>query len=32
MSNADLSGPAITFYGLAPRDAAAQSLTLKEFA
>lgn len=32
MTHADLTGPAITFYGLAPRDAAAQSLKLKEFA
>ena len=32
MSNANLTGPAITFYGLAPRDAAAQSLRLKELA
>ena len=32
MTHADLTGPAITFYGLAPRDAAAQSQKLKEFA
>ncbi|MDO6592049.1 uroporphyrinogen-III C-methyltransferase [Loktanella sp. D2R18] len=32
MTNANLTGPAITFYGLAPRDAATQSLSLKEFA
>ncbi|MDX8348533.1 siroheme synthase CysG [Cognatiyoonia sp. IB215446] len=32
MTSANLTGPAITFYGLAPRDAAAQSLKLKEFA
>ncbi|MFQ1702326.1 siroheme synthase CysG [Loktanella agnita] len=32
MTNAALTGPAITFYGLAPRDAAAQSLKLREFA
>jgi uroporphyrin-III C-methyltransferase/precorrin-2 dehydrogenase/sirohydrochlorin ferrochelatase len=32
LSNADLTGPAITFYGLAPRGAVTQSLTLKEFA
>ncbi|KJZ19914.1 siroheme synthase CysG [Loktanella sp. S4079] len=32
MTKADLAGPVITFYGLAPRDAVAQSLTLKEFA
>ena len=32
MSQSRLSGPVITFYGLAPREAAAQSLKLKEFA
>ena len=32
ITQAHLTGPAITFYGLAPRDAAAQSLKLKEFA
>ncbi|MDX8353295.1 siroheme synthase CysG [Cognatiyoonia sp. IB215182] len=32
MTNANLTGPAITFYGLAPRDAAAQSQNLREFA
>jgi uroporphyrin-III C-methyltransferase/precorrin-2 dehydrogenase/sirohydrochlorin ferrochelatase len=32
LSNARLSGPAITFYGLAPRDAQANALKLKEFA
>lgn len=32
LTQANLQGPAITFYGLAPRDAAAQSLTLKELA
>lgn len=32
MSGANLTGPAITFYGLAPRDAVVQSLKLKEFA
>ena len=32
MSNANLTGPAITFYGLAPRDAAAHALNIKEFA
>lgn len=32
MTRANLTGPAITFYGLAPRAAAAQSLKLREFA
>ncbi|MEL6838877.1 MAG: siroheme synthase CysG [Pseudomonadota bacterium] len=32
MTNANLTGPAITFYGLAPRDAQANALKLKEFA
>lgn len=32
MTQADLKGPAITFYGLAPRDAAAQATKLREFA
>ncbi len=32
LSQANLKGPAITFYGLAPRDAAAQARQLKEFA
>lgn len=32
MSQANLTGPALTFYGLAPRDAAAHALKLKEFA
>lgn len=32
MTQADLKGPAITFYGLAPRDAQANALKLKEFA
>lgn len=32
MTQANLTGPAITFYGLAPRDAAAQATRLKEFA
>ncbi|MEJ6402412.1 siroheme synthase CysG [Yoonia sp. 2307UL14-13] len=32
MTNAGLTGPAITFYGLAPRDAQANALKLKEFA
>ncbi|SFS13360.1 siroheme synthase CysG [Yoonia litorea] len=32
MTQANLTGPAITFYGLAPRDAAAQAYKLKEFA
>ncbi|MBE0413029.1 siroheme synthase CysG [Yoonia sp.] len=32
MTQANLTGPAITFYGLAPRDAATQSLKLREFA
>ncbi len=32
LSKAGLSGPAITFYGLAPRDAEAKALKLREFA
>ena len=32
LSQANLQGPAITFYGLAPRNAVAQAETLKEFA
>ncbi len=32
MTNANLTGPAITFYGLAPRDAQANALKLREFA
>ncbi|EBA11624.1 siroheme synthase CysG [Roseobacter sp. CCS2] len=32
LTQADLKGPAITFYGLAPRDAAAKARQLKEFA
>ncbi len=32
LTQADLKGPAITFYGLAPRDAQARAETLKEFA
>ncbi|WP_108814893.1 siroheme synthase CysG [Loktanella sp. Alg231-35] len=32
MTQANLTGPAITFYGLAPRDAQANALKLKEFA
>ncbi|SFR36845.1 uroporphyrinogen-III C-methyltransferase [Yoonia tamlensis] len=32
MTNAALTGPAITFYGLAPRDAVAHASRLKEFA
>ena len=32
MTQADLQGPAITFYGLAPRDADAQAKQLREFA
>ncbi len=32
MSRANLTGPAITFYGLAPRDAAAQATQIREFA
>ena len=32
MTNANLTGPAITFYGLAPRDAAAHALNIKELA
>ncbi|PJI91508.1 uroporphyrin-III C-methyltransferase/precorrin-2 dehydrogenase/sirohydrochlorin ferrochelatase [Yoonia maricola] len=32
LTQADLKGPAITFYGLAPRDAAANARQLKEFA
>ena len=32
MTQANLTGPAITFYGLAPRDAAAQATQLREFA
>ncbi|MEO0904105.1 MAG: siroheme synthase CysG, partial [Pseudomonadota bacterium] len=32
LTQANLKGPAITFYGLAPRDAATQARQLKEFA
>jgi len=32
MTNAGLTGPAITFYGLAPRAAAAQATQMREFA
>ncbi len=32
LTQADLKGPAITFYGLAPRDAQARAENLKEFA
>ena len=32
LTQADLKGPAITFYGLAPRDAQTQARQLKEFA
>ncbi len=32
LTQADLKGPAITFYGLAPRDAAANARQLREFA
>jgi len=32
LTQADLQGPAITFYGLAPRDAQRNALKLKEFA
>ncbi|MEL6681392.1 MAG: siroheme synthase CysG [Pseudomonadota bacterium] len=32
MTNANITGPAITFYGLAPRDAQANALKFKEFA
>ena len=32
LTQANLKGPAITFYGLAPRDAAANARQLKEFA
>ncbi len=32
LTQADLKGPAITFYGLAPRDAQTHALKLKEFA
>lgn len=32
LTKADLKGPAITFYGLAPRDAQANARQLKEFA
>jgi uroporphyrin-III C-methyltransferase/precorrin-2 dehydrogenase/sirohydrochlorin ferrochelatase len=32
MTQADLKGPAITFYGLAPRDAQARAENLREFA
>jgi len=32
LTQADLQGPAITFYGLAPRDAARSAQTLREFA
>ena len=32
LTQANLQGPAITFYGLAPRDAQARAIKLKEFA
>ncbi len=32
LTQADLQGPAITFYGLAPRDAASQMENIREFA
>ncbi|MEM7724605.1 MAG: uroporphyrinogen-III C-methyltransferase, partial [Pseudomonadota bacterium] len=32
MTNAGLTGPAITFYGLAPRAAATQATQMREFA
>ena len=32
LTQADLKGPAITFYGLAPRDAAANARQIREFA